>query len=245
MLKDFVESIIYLLCIIPFILISIDKTVKYKLKLLLLLFIYFITLQFLLNLPINVPELKLIYGKWNWTGKIYAIFMSLLFYQFFKHTFKNHHYVQFSQSYKSLKKVGFVFTVILFYATIEGVFFYNRSWHFETILFQATMPGIDEEIAFRGILLGLLSTLLIEKVKILNRIVINPSVWIVGILFGLIHALKLNLDWQLTFNPIYFIKTFLLGTIWSWMTLKTKSILLPLISHNLSNLIPNVIGMLK
>lgn len=245
MLIDLVESIIYILCILPFILISIDKSVKGKLKLLLLLVFYFLTLQFLLLLPINFLELDFIPGKWNWSGKIYAIVMSILFYQFFKHTFKNHHYIKFSQSHQSFKKVRLIFTLILFYAIIEGLIFYNKSWDLETILFQATMPGIDEEIAFRGILLGLLSTLLLDKTKVLSKITINPSIWIIGILFGLIHALQLNSDWQLTFNFIYFVKTFLLGTMWSWMTLKTKSILLPMISHNLANLIPNLIGMLK
>jgi membrane protease YdiL (CAAX protease family) len=223
----------------------VNKAVSEKLLLLLLFSFFFIMMQFFLRLPINAPELDIIEGSWNWSGKIYATTASLIFYFSTKHLFQHHQYLKIQQSLNSRKKVRLIFFIILLYAIAEGLFFYNKNFNGETLLFQATLPGIEEELAYRAIMLGLLSTLLVDKFKIFKFYIHSPTIWIIGILFGLIHALKLNTDWSLSFNGIYFIKTFVLGVIWNWMTLKTKSILLPIVSHNLANFIPNLIGMLK
>ena len=245
MIIDFIESVLYLACLLPFILLFINKDVTAKLRLILLFSFFFIMMQFLLLLPINVPELDFIGGSWNWSGKIYATIASLFFYFATKQHFQNHQYLKIEQSKDSRKKVKIVFIVILLYAVLEGILFYNRGLDGEKLLFQATLPGIEEEIEYRAVILGLLSTLLVDKFKVFNLYLHYPAIWIIGILFGLIHALKLTTDWSLTFNTIHFIKTFILGVAWSWMTLKTRSIILPMISHNLSNFIPNLIGMLK
>lgn len=245
MLLHFVESVIYILCVIPFVLLFMDRNVSAKLRLILLFAFFFIMMQFFLHLPYNIPEMDFVGRSWNWSGKIYATIASLIFYYATKHNFKNHQYLKIEQSKRSQKSVKIVFVFILLYAIVEGLLFYSKSWDSERLLFQASLPGIEEEIAYRAIMLGLLSTLLVEKYKVFNLYLHYPAIWIIGILFGLIHALKLTTEWTLTFNAIYFIKTFILGTVWSWMTLKAKSILLPMISHNLSNFIPNLIGMLK
>jgi membrane protease YdiL (CAAX protease family) len=135
--------------------------------------------------------------------------------------------------------------IVLGLSIIEGVLFYNQKLNIETLLFQLTLPGIDEEIAYRGIILGLFSSFMVNKISLWKITIHHPSIWIVGTLFGLIHALQFNQEWELTFDLLYFIKTFLLGTIWSYMTIKTKSILFPVLSHNLSNTLTNLIGMMK
>ncbi len=245
MTKDVLESLIHVAVLLPFLFLCLKKDLRNKAKLISLFVIYFLGLQILLKSPFHFSSLNFIEGSWNWSGKIFAIVGSLFFYLFFKKNFYPHHFLTIRQEKKSLKKIFTVISVIAFIAIIEGFLFYNKSWDWETILFQSTLPGIDEEIAFRGIMLGILSSILVDEIRILNINIYNPSIWIIGILFGLIHALKLNLDWKLTFDIVYFIKTFLLGTIWGWMAIKSRSILLPLISHNLSNTLPNLIGMIK
>lgn len=245
MFIDFLESLIYLVFIIPFILFFLEKAAPRKLLLISLFCFYFIMLQFLLLLPIHVPELRLVEGNWNWSGKIFATLASIVFYYFTRQYFQNHQFVKLKQEKNKRKNVVIVFAIILLYALVEGILFYNKGLNWETLLFQATVPGIEEEIAFRAIMLGLLSTLLVNKKKIFRWYLKFPAIWIIGLLFGFVHALKLGTDWNLSFNAVYFVKTFLLGIAWSWMTLKTKSIFLSMVSHNLSNFIPNLIGMLK
>ena len=111
----------------------------------------------------------------------------------------------------------------------------------ETLAFQLTVPGIDEEIMFRGILLGLLATSLQDKILFLG----NPSILITAILFGFMHALTLNENFTIDFEPIYFLQTFLAGYIWGWITIKSRSILLAILSHNLSNFFGTLSTMIK
>ncbi|GEM_PF-6988040 len=48
---------------------------------------------------------------------------------------------------------------------LEGILFYNQKWDIETLLFQETLPGIDEEMAYRSIILGSYSTFM-QKISI-------------------------------------------------------------------------------
>ena len=112
---------------------------------------------------------------------------------------------------------------------------------FEGLVFELTMPGYDEEIAFRGIMIGILSTLLIETKNIFK----NPAIWITAILFGLVHALKFDGNWSLHIDWIYFSYTFLYGFLLGWMTIKSRSILMSVISHNTANVFATLVAMIK
>ena len=57
------------------------------------------------------------------------------------------------------------------------------------------------------------------------------------------HALTLTSD-SINFI-IYFLQTGSAGYIWAWITLKSKSILLAIISHNFSNFFGTLATMLK
>jgi membrane protease YdiL (CAAX protease family) len=245
MFLSFVESIIHLIVLIPFIYFFIEKENTRKVKLLLLFILYFLGYQFIIRLPFHFETLNVFGGKWNWSGKIFTTIGSLIFYYYFKDLFYPNNFITTKQEKKSIRFSIILATVLLLIAIIEGFIFYNVKWNIETIFFQATLPGIDEEIAYRGIMLGILSTVLIKETKLFNKFKLNPAIWIVGILFGLIHALKLNKEFTVSFDMLYFIQTFVFGVIWSWMTVKSKSILLPMLSHNLVNTLPTIIGMLK
>ncbi|MFD0994257.1 CPBP family intramembrane glutamic endopeptidase, partial [Tenacibaculum geojense] len=114
-----------------------------------------------------------------------------------------------------------------------------KEWNTETILFQLTMPGIDEEIAFRGIMLGLLTKIL----KPSSRTIFHPAILVTALLFGMAHGLFFNNSYELTFKSFPFFNTLILGIVWAWITMKSGSILLALISHNLGNVTNKLISM--
>ena len=126
-------------------------------------------------------------------------------------------------------------------ATIIWYVFRKTDFNIETLAFNLILPGIDEEIIFRGILLGLLMSILKENVFS----IINPSVLVTSILFGFIHALKLNSHNSIDFDIIYFFQTGLAGYAWGWITVKSKSILFAILSHNFSNFFGTLITMIK
>ena len=115
----------------------------------------------------------------------------------------------------------------------------ENEFKLETLLFQISMPGIDEEIMYRGVLLGLMCSAL----RMGGAAWRNPAIIINGILFGLVHALSLS-NGTLQVNPMNFVWTGLLGYSFGYITIKTRSILIPMLTHNLYNFSLNLLSMI-
>jgi uncharacterized protein len=240
-LSNILESLIHLSFIFTLIYFFRKDSQKDTSLLIGLLVVFYLVNNLVLRLPFYYVELNIFGGQWNWSGKVYAIVWSILFLYIFQNRFQN--FVSFQ--IKLSRRIWVLFCFVILVALVEGILFYFKSWDTETLLFQATMPGIDEEIGFRGIMLGILSTILVSEKQIGRWHIYYPDIWAVSLLFGFVHGFKLSSDLRLTFDGIYFIKTFILGWIWGFMTIKSKSIYLGMLSHNLSNFIPNLMGMLK
>ncbi len=105
------------------------------------------------------------------------------------------------------------------------------------------MPGINEEIAFRGIMLGLLLKTLKDKILVFKIPFISPPILVTSILFGLAHGFSLSKSYEIEFYLEPFLRTTIYGIIWAWITIKSGSILLALLSHNLNNGVGKLITM--
>lgn len=107
----------------------------------------------------------------------------------------------------------------------------------ETLLFQSTLPGIQEEILYRGILLGLLNTVfIIPRFKFL-QVHFGLATIIISLLFGLAHGINMHNDFSLSFNYFSLLRTAFDGLLFALLTEKTKNILPAIVFHNLLNLI--------
>lgn len=103
------------------------------------------------------------------------------------------------------------------------------------------MPGFGEELAYRGIMLGLL-------VKIIkpNRFYIpHFAVIITALIFGMAHGIILTSKYEIIFRSYSFFNTMILAMLWGWLTMKSGSIILAITSHNLGNISNFLIRMLK
>ncbi|WP_298766974.1 CPBP family intramembrane glutamic endopeptidase [uncultured Polaribacter sp.] len=133
---------------------------------------------------------------------------------------------------------------MLFIAILDGLQREYKIWENEKLIYQILMPSLDEEIAYRGVLIGLFSTILNKK-KTIFLSKINPVILVTSILFGLIHSLKIEINLDFYFNSYVFVKTFFYGFIWGWIAIKTKSLLLPILFHSVSNVLPFLVTYLK
>lgn len=209
-------------------------------KVLLVFALFFLCNGILLYLPLEFKELRIFNGKWNWSGKIFAIVGAIIFLLIYRKFSLKDYYLTFKQDKKFLKKGIIIISAILFIQSIlDWMYGPPKAWNTETILYQLTMPGFNEEIAFRGIMLGLLAKIL------KSNAIIHPAIVITALLFGMAHGLFLNNSYELIFNSSPFFNTMILGLIWAWITMKTGSIVLALISHNLGNVMSKLIGMSK
>ncbi len=99
------------------------------------------------------------------------------------------------------------------------------------IAYHATLPGIEEEIIYRAVLWGLFTAALGEgRTAPIWAAVMS---WIV---FTLAHAVTLSEGGQVQFSVFIFGYVGLAGVVLTWMRLKSGSIVMPVIAHNLIGL---------
>ena len=102
----------------------------------------------------------------------------------------------------------------------------------ETLVFQWTMPGLEEEAFYRGILL-----LAFDRALGMRRMLGTELGWgglLVTLAFGLAHAFSID-SGVVEFDPLSFALTAIPSLILLWLRARTGSIVLPVIAHNLAN----------
>ena len=189
-------------------------------------------------MPHLVDSLHIINSNWNWNGKIYGILSGIVIYFIFRQQFNDNDIFTLKQNKKGLKSALTVASVLISIYILSGIF-NVKEFNLETLLFQISMPGFEEEIMFRGILLGLMYSAL----RSTSNASKNPAIIINGILFGLAHSLIFQ-NGKVTFNTGAFIGTGMVGFAIAYITIKTRSILIPILTHNLSNFLKNLFSMI-
>ena len=235
------EAILQVIIIVPLAILLADKRTKENYLQILFFALIYIFYQLTLALPKLSEPFNFIGGNWNWDGKLFGIIFGVICYFIFRKYFKENNFFTFKQDEKGFKPALIATIISVLLVTTIAYLTGQDKFSGETLAFQLTMPAIDEEIMFRGILLGLLLTALREKVSFLG----NPAVLLTAVLFGFIHALTLEKDFSINFEPIYFLHTGIGGFVFAWITLKSRSILLAVLAHGLANFLAALVTMIK
>ena len=103
----------------------------------------------------------------------------------------------------------------------------------EEIAFQLTMPGLEEEAFYRGLLLFALDRAFTGRVRILG-VDWGWGAVLSCALFGLTHAFGFS-HGAFTFDALTMALTALPSFIAVWLRLRTGSLLLPVLLHNFGN----------
>ncbi len=99
----------------------------------------------------------------------------------------------------------------------------------ETLAYQAIVPGIDEELIFRGLLLALVATALAKWQ--------HGWRWagvFVTVIFAFGHSFFYMSEGS-QFDPVALVVTGVLGGLMMFIRLRTGSIAIPILAHNLTN----------
>lgn len=103
----------------------------------------------------------------------------------------------------------------------------------DSLAFQLTMPGLDEELFYRGVLPVMLNEAFGKPVRVLGATMGWGAV-ISSLAFGLAHALGYA-DGAFTFDSLLMATTGVSALLLVWLKDKTGSLLLPIVMHNFGN----------
>lgn len=200
------------------------------------LFAVYLSLDDLVTgLPNLFPIFNFIPGNWNWSGK----FLSLAFSAIVIFSLKlSPGAIGFrKQEHPNIAWISLGLFVI--WGGCLGAFFQPGVPDAETLAFQATMPGLAEEIAYRGIAPAILLALMNRKPRV------NGIPWAVilvtSIMFGLWHALSFS-HGHIEFDLMSGLFPFIGSIPGGWLRFKTKSLLAPVLGHSLANVAFHIVG---
>lgn len=198
--------------------------------------IYFVSMA-LLCLPFVFPGLKV--GHFNWSGKLLSILVSYLIIFLVNAAAPARRFVTPRQKPGSLRASALITSILL----AAGVAFSlvtggDHSPSLETVLFEATVPGIDEEGVFRAGIMGCLIAASGRGANQANRGGRWYTICVIAVtstMFGLMHGLHYSPSGYLTFDLETLAITATIGTLLSILTIQSGSILLPVLAHNAAN----------
>jgi membrane protease YdiL (CAAX protease family) len=183
-----------------------------------------------------------IYGKlphllpssdWNWQGKALALAATLAIAALPAFGWRRCG-LTLTQAQGALRSSAPIILVyVLFFVALAFAFPERGAPSKETIAFQLTMPGLEEEAFYRGVLLFALGEAFTARIRILG------AEWGWGALlscglFGLAHAFGFSHS-QFSFDPLIMTLTSLPSLIAVWLRLRTGSVVAPIILHNFGN----------
>jgi uncharacterized protein len=126
-------------------------------------------------------------------------------------------------------------SLILYFAMTKS----TDTFHVETILYQSTMPGMSEEVIFRGILLTLLNQAFVNPKWTFANVTFGWAAIITSILFGLTHGVYFDNNYHIHFDLLAILRTTFDGFLFALLVEKTKSLVPSILFHNILNLIGN------
>jgi membrane protease YdiL (CAAX protease family) len=102
------------------------------------------------------------------------------------------------------------------------------------------MPGLSEELAFRGVILALLDRAFTARFS-LGGAKIGYGAIVVTIFFGLEHGVFIGDDLNFHTSWLSGVYAAAVGCVLVWLRLRTGSIVVPVFVHNGLNVVPNVV----
>ncbi|MGH8224773.1 MAG: CPBP family intramembrane glutamic endopeptidase [Gammaproteobacteria bacterium] len=202
-----------------------------------LLFAAYVTLTPLVTgLPYFWGVLNLNPGYWNWAGKVYAIVFAAAV---ILGLGMNAKAIGLQLPKRNIKINLIAMILITLIYIVLGLIFEHHAPSGETITFQALMPSLAEELAFRGVAPALLLGLIYGKKPP------HAMPWIViciaAVPYGLVNSLGYSAG-AFSFDWVHMSYTFAGGVAYGWMRFSTGSLLFPALDHGLANVAFSLMG---
>ncbi|MFN3668628.1 MAG: CPBP family intramembrane glutamic endopeptidase, BDIM_20840 family [Brevundimonas sp.] len=185
----------------------------------------------LTNLYGRLPDL-LPRSAWNWQGKILALTATLAIACLPAFGWRRTG-LTLRQAAGSLRAAIPVALLYIAFFVAIALAFSSEPATLDTIAFQLTMPGLEEEAFYRGLLVFSLDRALLDRKRFWG-VDWGWGAPLSCLLFGLAHAFGYS-DGAFSFDPLILLMTSVPSAIGVWLVLRTRSVLLPVVLHNFGN----------
>jgi len=195
-----------------------------------LLFVAYVVLDdFVTGLPYTSEIFDLNPAHWNWAGKIYSILLSAAVIAWLRISADA---TGFMLPRRNVKWGAIALALLVPMGVVLALLYKPPAPDAETVAFQLLMPGLAEELAFRGIAPALLLGLV--RGKSAPAQVPWVVVLIAAVPFGAVHGLGYA-EGAFSLDLGSALWTFSGGIIYGWLRFSTGSLLFPLLAHGLTN----------
>lgn len=181
--------------------------------------------------PLHLPDP----GVWNWTGKAVSILCMWSLVLFLPALKPARVYATWEQKEGSaLPAILMVCVLCVVQIAMQVAFHNTETLSRETLAYQATMPGLDEELVFRALLLGMIDFLCPGRVRVMGA-ALGWGALFSSVAFGFIHALFVVKGYTIHFDWVGFVISFGFGLGFAWIAERARSILWSIVAHNAIN----------
>lgn len=238
--------LIWLLVMLPIFIIAFFKSKKGNPKFLLLFIILFLADNYL---QIFSKELipNIMGLKFAWVGKFLSLALSLGFIFYVDKNERKEIGFTTSTNTKSQVKYGvLVFLGFLIFDFIFKLILFPKGGAFdmETFAFQATMPGLTEELLYRGIYFWIFDKVFLPNWNF-KGIQFGWGFVIVTLLFAIGHGIVLTADHQFKFDIVTIVYLTLISSLSVGILKKfTGNLIYPILGHNVINVMNAIIRIL-
>ena len=167
----------------------------------------------------------------GWSGKVYSIVITLILLYIIRPL------LSFSEAGISprqnkgslIPSAGIILSVALWSAFV-GSQFPQGDFDLTTLVYLAVMPGLNEELVYRGILPACLDRLF-PKNWVLASAKVGWGTVITTALFGLLHGVWLDNHFEFHFEVFWIRNALVSGFTFAWLRERTDSLIMPMIAH--------------
>ncbi|MGO1072752.1 CPBP family intramembrane glutamic endopeptidase [Lysobacter sp. CA199] len=169
-------------------------------------------------------------GQWNWAGKLYSLILAVAAVLALR---IKPEAVGLTLAQRNLQPCLIALGLFVLWGLGLGLLFRPGMPSAETLAFQATMPGLSEELVYRGVAPALLLGL------IRGRSGEQGMPWavigITAVVFGLWHGLGYSAG-KFSFDAMSALFPFIGSIAGGWLRFKSGSLLFPFLAHSVANL---------
>ena len=210
------------------------------------LFVTFLTAS--TPLPRVVGWLPRFPGTYNWTGKLLELAVGLVAAALLVgHGNWSRRELGLTSSFKpgtGRDILRYLVPVLLVEIVVLGALVPGERPGLEDHLFQLTTPGVTEELAYRGVLLGLVDRAFPGRVRVCGA-ELGWGAVVSSIVFALWHGLDVSAGWEISVDLAPMAIPGVGGFVLAWCRARSGSLLVPVLVHAGMNEMANLIALAK